>query len=176
MPSVRHWKSSVGLHIDASPSTLSGWMYPIKRQRSHPPALVRALRRPLQRQKHCARVFTGQDSQVDVKLELDDPPTHEEIKKVTMQLKAGKSLGIDGIPAEVYQYRGEEVLDKLGICSPTIRKKSLYHRTSGMQSLSLCTTTRQKNQDCSSYWSITLFSIAGKVLTRRIGWIGSSQW
>ena len=39
---------------------------------------------------------------VDVKLELDDPPTREEIRKATMQLKVGKSPGIDGIPAEVY--------------------------------------------------------------------------
>ena len=34
---------------------------------------------------------------MDVKLELDDPSTHEEIKKATMQLKAGESPGIDGI-------------------------------------------------------------------------------
>ena len=40
---------------------------------------------------------------VDVKLELDDLPTREEIKKATMQLKSGKSPGIYGIPAEVYQ-------------------------------------------------------------------------
>jgi len=46
--------------------------------------------------------------QVDVKLELDDPPTREEIEKTTMQLKMGKSPGINGIPAE-----GEVVLDKL---------------------------------------------------------------
>ena len=32
--------------------------------------------------------------QVDMKLELDDPPTHEKIKKATMQLKMGKSPGI----------------------------------------------------------------------------------
>ena len=52
-------------------------------------------------------------SHVDVKLELDDPPTHgEEIKKATIQLKVGKSPGIDGIPAEVYQHGGEAVLDK----------------------------------------------------------------
>ena len=41
--------------------------------------------------------------QADVTLELDDPPTREEIKKATMQLKVGKSPGIDGIPAEVYR-------------------------------------------------------------------------
>ena len=51
--------------------------------------------------------------QADVKLELNDPPTREEIKKTTMQLKAGKSPGIDGIPAEIYQHRGDAVLDKL---------------------------------------------------------------
>ena len=40
--------------------------------------------------------------QVDVKLESVDPPTQEEIKKATMQLKVGRSPGTDGIPAEVY--------------------------------------------------------------------------
>ena len=45
--------------------------------------------------------------QVDVKLELDDPLICEEIKKAAMQLKVGKSPGIDGIPAEVYQNGGE---------------------------------------------------------------------
>ena len=51
---------------------------------------------------------------MDVKLdlELDDPPTCEEIRKATMQLKVGKSPGIDGIPAEVYHDEGETVLDK----------------------------------------------------------------
>ena len=50
---------------------------------------------------------------MDVKLELDDPPTREEIRKPTMQLKVGKSPCTDGIPAEVYQHGGETVLDKL---------------------------------------------------------------
>ena len=51
--------------------------------------------------------------QVDVKLELDDPPTCEEIWKATMQLNVGKSPGSDGIPAGVYQQEGEAVLDTL---------------------------------------------------------------
>ena len=81
--------------------------------------------------------------QANVKLELVDPPTREEIKKATVQLKVGKSPGIDGIPAEIYQHRGDAVLDKLRICSQTVGEKGLYHRTSGMQSLSLCTKTRE---------------------------------
>ena len=48
-----------------------------------------------------------------MELELDDPPTREEVRKATMQLKVGKSPGIDGIPAEVYHYGGEGVLNKL---------------------------------------------------------------
>ena len=50
---------------------------------------------------------------MEVKLELDDPHSGEEIRRVTLQLKVGKSPGIDGIPAEVYQQVGEAVLDKL---------------------------------------------------------------
>ena len=51
--------------------------------------------------------------QVDLKLELDDPFTREEISQATMQLKVGKSPGIDGIPAEVYYHGGEAVFNKL---------------------------------------------------------------
>ena len=43
--------------------------------------------------------------QVDVKLKLEDPPTREEIKKATTQLKVGKTPVIDGIPAEVLSAR-----------------------------------------------------------------------
>ena len=43
---------------------------------------------------------------VDLKLELDDPPTREEIRKATMQLKVGKTPVIDDIPTEVCQHWG----------------------------------------------------------------------
>ena len=36
--------------------------------------------------------------QVDVELEIDDPPTREEIKKATMQLNVSMSPGINSIP------------------------------------------------------------------------------
>ena len=49
----------------------------------------------------------------DVELELDEPPTREEIKKATMQLKVGKTPGIDGTLAEDYQLGGDAVLGKL---------------------------------------------------------------
>ena len=80
-----------------------------------------------------------------MKLELDDPPTHEEVKKATMQLKVGKSPGIDGIPAEVYQHGEEGVLDKLQDLFTNCWDRGTLRRTPGNQSLSFCMKTREKN-------------------------------
>ena len=66
---------------------------------------------------------------------------------------------------QVYPNGGEAVLDKLqDLC--IVGRKGLYRRTSGMQSLSLCTKSREKKSDSSNYRGITLLSIAGKILVR----------
>ena len=78
---------------------------------------------------------------MDVNLELDDPPTREEIRKATMQLKVGKSPGTDGIPEEVCQHGGEEVLDKLQNLFT-----NCWEKVGERQPLSLCTKTRETNQ------------------------------
>ena len=84
--------------------------------------------------------------QVAVKLELDDPPTREEIKKATMQLKVGKSPGTDGIPAEVYQHGGEAVLDKLqDLFTKCSEKGTLLQDLRDAVIVSLY-KTREKNQ------------------------------
>ena len=83
--------------------------------------------------------------QVDLKLELDDTPTREEIREATMQLKVAQSPGIDGIPVEVYQHRGEAVLDKLQDLSTNCWDRGTLRRTPGNQSLSFCMKTREKN-------------------------------
>ena len=81
---------------------------------------------------------------MDVKLELDDPPTREEIRKATMQLKVGKSPGIDdlspmpSLALMAFQQKSISTEEKQcsvssRICLPIVGRKGLYRRTSGMQ-------------------------------------------
>ena len=84
---------------------------------------------------------------MDVKLELDDPPTREDTKKATMQLKVGKSPGIDDIPAEVYQHGEEAVFDNLqDLLTKCWEKGTLPLDLRDAVVVSLCTKTREKNQ------------------------------
>ena len=104
--------------------------------------------------------------QVDVKLELDNPPTCEEIKKATMQLKVGKSPGIDDIPAEVYQHGGEAVLDELqDLFTNCWEKGTLMQDLRDAVIISLYKNKGEKS-DCSNYRGITLLSTTGKFLAR----------
>ena len=104
--------------------------------------------------------------QVDVNLELDDPPTLEGIKEATMVLRVGESPGIDGIPADVYQYDGKAVLHKLhDQFTTTVGERD---PTAGPQGGSHCLSPPKhgENADCPNYRCITILSIAGKVLAR----------
>ena len=104
--------------------------------------------------------------QVDVKLELNDPPTREENRKATMQLKVGKSPGIYGIPAEVYQHGGAAVLDKLqDLFANCWEKGTLQQDLRDAVVVSLCKKKGEKS-DCPNYRGITLLSNAGKILAR----------
>ena len=58
--------------------------------------------------------------QVDVKLELDDPPTREEIKKATMQLKVGKSPRKSHHSALFFFLSWES--EQLGLCVDNLRR------------------------------------------------------
>ena len=100
---MSHWKPSIWTFTsDPSPSTLFG--------RRDKEAILQRW------SEHFEGLFgdqhTVQESslakipKVVVKTELDDPPTREELKKATKQLKVSQSYGIDDIPAEVNQYGG----------------------------------------------------------------------
>ena len=100
--------------------------------------------------------------QAEEKTELDDLPTLEEVKKAVRQMNPGKSPGIDGIPAEVYQYGGEKMTD----CLHDLFTKC-WEQGSGPQDLrDAIIVSLYKNKGEKSDCSITLLSIAGKILAR----------
>ena len=102
----------------------------------------------------------------EVKTELDVLPTLEEVKKAVRQMNPGKSPGIDGIPAEVYQYGGEKVT----VCLHDLFTKCWEQGLVPQDLRDAIIVSLYKNKgvksDCSNYRGITLLSIAGKVLAR----------
>ena len=88
---------------------------------------------------------------LQVNVELDDPATPAEIRKATMQLKVGKSPGIDGIPAEVYQYGGEAVLDKLQDLFTNCWEKGTLPRDLRDAVIVSLYKNKGEKSDCSNY-------------------------
>ena len=86
---------------------------------------------------------------MDVKLEQDDPPTHEEIKKATMQLKVGKSPGIDGIQQKSISTGEKHCLISSRICSPIVGRKGLPQDLRDAVIVSLYKDKGEKS-DCSN--------------------------
>ena len=67
--------------------------------------------------------------QVDVKLELDDPPTHEKIRKATMQLEVGSHLALMAFQQKSVSTGEKQCSISSRLCSPIVGRKGLYRRT-----------------------------------------------
>ena len=81
-------------------------------------------------------------------------------------MKAGKSPGIDDVPAKVYQHGGEAELDKLqNLFISCWEKGTLLQDLRDAVIVSLYQNKGEKT-DCSNYRGITLLSIASKILAR----------
>ena len=90
-------------------------------------------------------------SWVDVKGELDDPPLVKRSRKLHLQLKVGKSPGINSIPAKVYQHGGEAVFDKLQeLFANCWEKRILPQDTRDAVIVSLY-KSKGEQSDCSNY-------------------------
>ena len=72
-------------------------------------------------------------------LDLDEPPTEEEVEKAISELQCGKAAGPDGIPPEVFKTGGATLVQKfteiLGVCwddghQPTTRSERCQNCTS----------------------------------------------
>ena len=89
-----------------------------------------------------------------------------------MQLKVGKSPGIDSIQTEVFQYGGEAVLDKLrDLFTSCLETGTLPQDLIDAVIVSLYKNKGEKS-DRSKYRGITLLSTAGKILARvSLNWL-----
>ena len=92
--------------------------------------------------------------------------THDEVRAAIVKLRCLKVPGVDGMPAEVYKHGGDTLLRALthmfqngwerGVVPGDLRDAvivSLYKN-------------KGEKSDCSNYRSITLLSMAGKLLAR----------
>ena len=85
-----------------------------------------------------------------------------------MQLKVGKSPGVNGIPGEVYQHCAEAMLNKLqDLFTNRWQKGTLPQDLRDAVIVSLYKNKGEKS-DCSNYRGISLLSIAGKILARTL--------
>ena len=104
--------------------------------------------------------------QQEVKMNLDNPPTHEEITSAISKLKRHKAPGIDGIPAEVYKHGGDLLTEKLrDLFTICWTQGVVPHDLRDAVVVSLYKNKGEKS-DCSNYRGVTLLSIAGKTLAR----------
>ena len=62
---------------------------------------------------HKCRISFHIFSERELKQELDQPPAQREVEECVRTLKNRKSPGEDGIPAEIFKYRWEEIFLKL---------------------------------------------------------------
>lgn len=104
--------------------------------------------------------------QQPVKTELDVAPTLQETEEAIEQLKSGKAAGVDGIPPEVWKNGGPALYTKLHeffVCC--WEQGKLPHDLKDAVIITLYKNKGEKS-DCSNYPSITLLSVAGKILAR----------
>ena len=99
---------------------------------------------------------------------LADPPTMEEIEKAIGQTNLGRASGEDGIPAEIYKAagpNGPEAFHDLLLSIWEEEKIPDDFRDALIVSLY---KNKGSKSDCGNYGSISLLSIAGKILGRVI--------
>jgi len=100
------------------------------------------------------------------KVELDEPPSMEELTKAIKQLKIRKATGVDGIPPEIWKYGGPALHSKLHEFLVCCWEQSKLPRDFRDAVIITLYKNKGEKSDCSNYRGITLLSIAGKILAR----------
>ena len=99
---------------------------------------------------------------------LDLPPTIDETRIAIRQTSAGKSPGMDGIPAEFFKTAGPVALNTFHAILVSIWEEE--DMPDEFKDATIVTLFKNKGSktDCGNYRGISLLSIAGKILARII--------
>lgn len=100
---------------------------------------------------------------IDVNLGL--PPTLGEMREAIKQTKKNKAAGLDGIPAEVFQEGGDQLIHHLH--DIVLKIWETEQMPPDFRDALLVTIFKKGDKaDCGNYRGISLLSIAGKIITR----------
>ena len=103
--------------------------------------------------------------QVETNIDLERPPSQEEVKKAIKQLSSGKAPGADTIPAEGYKHGGDTLLQKLTDLFLRMWDEEVIPQQLKHASI-IRLYKKGKHQLCDNYRGISLMAIAGKILAR----------
>ena len=98
--------------------------------------------------------------------ELDHAPSIDEIKAAINKTKMNKSPGSDGIPAEIYKYGGEELMQRLfQLISECWLQRTVPQEFKDVLILPIF-KNKGDHRDCGNYRGISLLAIAGKIMAK----------
>nr|VZI33594.1 unnamed protein product [Spirometra erinaceieuropaei] len=104
--------------------------------------------------------------QMQTNVELDLPPSLQEIIRTVQQLSSGKAPGSDAIPAEVYKHEGPQLMDHL-----TALFQQMWRQVEVPQDFKDATIVHLYKREgnrivCDNHRGISLLNIAGKIFAR----------
>ena len=105
-------------------------------------------------------------SQTPIDHSLEDPPTLEETQVAIKQLSLNKSPGQDSIPAEIYVYGGDKLVQKLVEMFVIIHDHEELPQEFKDPIIVHLYKNKGDRQSCDNHRGVSLLSIAGKILAR----------
>ena len=120
----------------------------------------------LNRPSHINEEAINRLPQIDINLDMDNPPTLHEVEIAINQMSTGKAPGADAIPAEVYKHTGPQLRDKMTQLMDVIWAQGTVPQEFKDASIIHLYKRKGNRQVCDNHRGISLLCIAGKVLAR----------
>ena len=104
-------------------------------------------------------------ARLETNIDLNRPPSEEEVKKAIKKLSTGKAPCADAIPAEVYKHGGDMLLQKFTYLFCRMWDEEVIPQQ--LKDASIIRLYKKGNRQlCDNYRGIYLLAIAGKILAR----------